>query len=844
MLNIENIYIRCENRNVSREYSDMQLGEKVQGADKEKNILVKEKLAHVDYMTKRCQSMREHIENVALFSQEICALSELKELVGLAALLHDAGKLASENQEDFENILEHGNEVHEQGLDHSTAGGRIAEEIVKEWPVSEFVSSLIYFHHGLTDSINLESGQSLREQRMKKEIAYDQVKAAFFQLYDEELLEKCGERAIQSYKEIFEKVNTFVKRCKLADRSCGNGYFYMGMYLRVSLSLLMDGDWTDTACFFQNLPLSKRISQEEIREIWQNCIGHFEQYMKHEIQNDPENGKQLNVFRQEISDCCKEAAEADQKLYRLTVPTGAGKTLSSLRFALYHAKKKQKQHIIYIAPYNSILEQNAEEIRKATGMPSAVLEHHCNVICEEGEEERYRALTETWDAPIIVTTAVQILNTLFSDQKSCIRRMHSLCNSIIIFDEVQSFPIKCMELFHLAVNFLSQFAETTVVLCSATQPTLIALKENNICECREMVGEPVKYAKEFKRVTVIDQTKIIPGGMNADDLRQFALEKSEEYRSILIIVNTVACALEVFQKLRDICSEEYELFHLSNNMCPKHKLDTLKNIKTALRNQAKKVICVSTQVVEAGVNFSFGCVIRSKAGLDHVIQAAGRCNRHKEFGKMGAVYIIQMSEEAEHLEHLREIRNTQTALQKVLDEFQLNPQQFDDALDSEKAVKGYYAAYYSQLRKDETKFPVEIYGTAATLADLLGENKIGQQQYQRAYGKRMRTKLPQAFQTAGHCFEVIEEQHKMSIAVPYEDEAKRLLNDLSQADIENKKEILRKLQNYMVGISESRKNKLENAIYENNEGVQILCDGYYDEKVGVIDEPKMAFYDL
>lgn len=131
---------------------------------------------------------------------------------------------------------------------------------------------------------------------------------------------------------------------------------------------------------------------------------------------------------QEISDSCKKAAGTDQTLYRLTVPTGAGKTLSSLRFALHHAKRLNKQHILYVAPFISILEQNAEEIRQAVGDTSVVLEHHCNVVVENGEEETYRSLTETWDQPIIVTTAVQMLNTLFSDQKSCIRRLHVLCD--------------------------------------------------------------------------------------------------------------------------------------------------------------------------------------------------------------------------------------------------------------------------------------------------------------------------------------------------------------------------------------------------------------------------------
>lgn len=618
------------------------------------------------------------------------------------------------------------------------------------------------------------------------------------------------------------------------------------MYLRVALSLLIDSDWTDTACFFQDVPLTKRISQEETQDIWQKCIDNFEQYLENQIRNNPNNGNQLNSFRQEISNLCRMAAEKDQKLYRLTVPTGAGKTLSSLRFALYHARKKQKHRIIYVAPFNSILEQNAEEIRKAIGIPSVVLEHHCNVICEEGDEEKYRNLTETWDSPIIVTTAVQLLNTLFSSQKSCIRRMHSLSNSIIIFDEVQAFPVKCTELFNLAVNFLSQFCEATIVLCSATQPSLALLKENNLCECQEMSGESEKYANAFKRVDIIDATELYLGGMEIQDLKEFTLEKTEKYQSTLVITNTISCALELFQELEANCSAEYEIYHLSNNMCPQNKLDMLKEIKKALKNKEKKIICVSTQVVEAGVNFSFGCVIRSKAGLDNVIQAAGRCNRHKELEGMGTVYIVKMSSEMENLTHLKEIRNAQAALQKVLEDYKLNPARFDYSLDSEKAVKAYYLNYRSQLKKDETKFLVNVDGVMMTLVDLLGDNRIGQQQYSRAHHeKKMRTKLPQAFLTAGENFEVISNDYKVNIIVPYESETDQLLDELVQASTEiEKKKILRKLQKYTVGISETRKNKLGNAVYENSEGVLVLCEGYYDEKVGVIDEPKLELYDM
>lgn len=809
--------------------------------DKENTkILITENLAHVDYESGRYQSMKEHSENVSFMAEDSCSLKEFKPLMALIGILHDTGKLGRENQEDFQNILEQGDESHKHGLDHSTAGGRLAQELIKEGPVAEFISTVIYFHHGMGDCISLDNGQSTQQHRNEKEIDYEWIKKEFFQTFDKEMIEEQCKKAIRSYRYLYDKVTSFYNKSRSLQRECGNGFFFMGMYFRVALSLLIDGDWTDTACFFQNITLTKRISVDETQEIWQKCIGNFEEYMERMIRNNPANGNLLNKFRQEISDSCRQAAEKEQNLYRLTVPTGAGKTLSSLRFSLYHARKMGKQHIIYIAPFNSILEQNAEEIRKAIGNPSVVLEHHCNVVCEEGEEERYRSLTETWDSPIIVTTAVQILNTLFSDQKSCIRRMHTLCNSIIIFDEVQAIPVKCMELFNLAVNFLSQFSNTTVVLCSATQPTLTKIEKNNVCECEEMAGIVDRYTEAFKRTNIIDVTGLYPGGMEIEDLSNFALEQTEWYQSTLIIVNTTTCALKTFQQLKKICPEGYVLFHMSNNMCPQHKLDTLEAIKRNLKDQSKKVICVSTQVVEVGVNFSFGCVIRSRAGLDNVIQAAGRCNRHKELEKMGAVYIVKMSDDAEKLGHLHEIRDAQNALQKVLDDFKSEPEKFKNALDSEEAIRAYYSNYYSQLRTNETKFPVDEYAT--TIIDLLGKNEIGQQQYKRTNGKQIRTKLPQAFLTAGKAFEVISNDYKEIVVVPYNDEAKELLSELSEEylDIERQRKILRQLQRYTVGISETRKEKLGNAIYEYCNGeVMVLCDGYYDEEVGVVDEPNM-----
>ena len=232
--------------------------------------------------------------------------------------------------------------------------------------------------------------------------------------------------------------------------------------------------------------------------------------------------------------------------------------------------------------------------------------------------------------------------------------------------------------------------------------------------------------------------------------------------------------------------------------------------------------------------------MRSKAGLDNIIQAAGRCNRHKELGRMGTVFIVQMSEKAEKLSHLQEIRNAQAALQKVLEDYKNNSLKFRDTLDSEEAIKAYYLNYYSQLRTNETKFLIDKQTT--TIIELLGENKVGQLQYIRRNGEKVKTKLPQAFLTAGEAFEVISNDYKVSVVVPYNDEARELLDKLSQdyLEIEEQKKILKKLQRYTVGISEKRKEKLGNAKYEICNGeILVLCDGYYDKEVGVVDEPNM-----
>lgn len=795
-------------------------------------------LAHVVPENKTTQSVREHLSGTMELAEKNCPLKILKNIVICEALLHDAGKLSKEFFEYMDDIRINGETARKRIIDHTSAGGRILVKLIGKNVTSEFIGTAVYSHHGLQDCINMESGNTLFEKRQEKEIEFETIQQRYFKIIDKTILKKYLAAAHDDLQNILQQIDNFVY-CTTG-RNCGNRDFYFGMFERLALSVLIDSDWTDTACFCQGETHPERISEERTQEIWKDSIVHFEDYMEHLTAS---GGKSpLNVYRNEISDLCFKAAAEANKLYRLTVPTGAGKTFSSLRFALYHAEKYHKRHVIYVAPYNSILEQNAEDIRQAVGNEDFVLEHHCNIFYEdENRELVYKKLTESWDSPIIVTTAVQMLNTLFSGQKSSIRRMYNLCNSVIIFDEVQAFPVRGTELFNLAVNFLTAFCNTTVVLCSATQPSLASLRENNLSDCIEMASPSGRYADAFKRVEIEDKTGLVPGGMQPKDISGFALEVFRKYGSVLIIVNTRKCARMIYEELKSVCSEKYELYHLSTSMCPKNRKDELAAIKQDLKDK-KPVICVSTQLIEAGVNLSFGCVIRSLAGLDSIVQAAGRCNRHKEL-ETGKVYIIRMAQDAECLDRLYDIRRAQGATEKFLYYFKMNPKDFGNSMDSEDSVTAYYEEYFHDSGTEPTKYSSRSCET--TLEDLLGRNRPGCGQYERKHGGR--DGMPfmcQAFATAGKEYKVIEGEAEETVIIPYDAMAEKAINVLENrfASLSEQKRAVRTLQQYSVGISGCLLKKLGRAVYKiDDTTVNVLSRDYYDKKEGVLEEPRNRF---
>lgn len=525
--------------------------------------------------------------------------------------------------------------------------------------------------------------------------------------------------------------------------------------------------------------------------------------------------------RQDISERCFQFADRAAEpvgACRLIVPTGGGKTLSSLRFAIHECRKFKMEKIVYVAPFMSILEQNSKDIREIAGAEN-FLEHHSNVLAQKKSAEElqaYELRTEKWDVPVLATTMVQFLQALFDGKNTSVRRMHRLCRSVIILDEVQSIPMKCTHLLNLAVNFLTKICGCTVVLCSATQPLLenseypMLLDENS-----SMTGA---YQKDFE---VLRRTELIPvsGTFSYDAAAEFCWEKFLEHQSLLVVVNTKASAQELFQRLQmeqEQSGQPMQLIHLSTHMCPAHRNKVIEQMRKALK-QHRPILCVTTQLIEAGVDVSFGCVVRSMAGLSNAAQAAGRCNRNGELKQLAPVYLLELSDEK--LGSLAEISLAQSVTRTILDSGN-----FADLL-SVEAMFAYFKKLHHDFEKDhKLSYPVGKHGEV-TLLELLSTDR-----------SRVRKPYPcskyalQAFATAGAAFQVIDDTAE-TVIVPYDDSAEemilRLNGDISFAEMH---QLLRQVQQYTISVYAGERKKLEESggLYPLRCGALALEKRFYD----------------
>lgn len=773
---------------------------------------------------KYIQTVEEHCRGVAEIAAELLRDIGLEKTAYLTGMVHDLGKFS----ENFKNYIEKaadGEKVQRGSVNHTFAGVRFLLEKHSDEQLSgfsdivlEILAYAVGAHHGLFDCVDDNNNNGFTKRIQKEGIDYLNAAQEFLKIC-------CSKQDIedllkQSEKEILPIFNKIEKLADNADAKIQNTQitFYIGFLARLILSAIIEADRSDTSQFMNGY---SEKTVKNISKIWINCIKNVEQKLSTMPLDKP-----INQTRAQISALCAEAGNLESGIYRLNLPTGAGKTLTSLRYALHHALKHNKKRIIFTMPLLSIIEQNAGIIHDYIGNEELILEHHSNIVetDENDELDKRELLVESWDVPIIITTMVQLLNTLFAGKTANIRRMQALCNSIIVIDEVQTVPDKMLSLFNLALNFLAKICNATIILCSATQPCF----EKTMYPLDKSVKDLITLTKEqetvFKRVRLEYK-----GEMDCEELADFAAGILEENNSLLLVCNTKNEAAVMFNLL---CSKikDVKAFHISAGMCTAHRKETIKEMQEALENKQQKVLCVSTQVIEAGVDVSFARVIRLLAGMDNIVQATGRENRNREFDGLAPGYIVRLKGEV--LKGLSEIEAAKNAAANLLVKYKNNPQIYDDDLMSAKAVNEYYKSLYENVKSGYHDFYIE--SVRDSILNLMSCNGNVDSEKIPEYNKYF---MHQALKTAGGLFTVFDES-SIDIIVPY-NRGKEIIQEVfavGDKDYEKLKAILKEAKLYTVSLFKYQKIKLEEQgalIFVPNAGVYILQDGYYDELTGL-----------
>lgn len=782
-------------------------------------------LAHIRNSDFAEQSVQTHLEEVSLIARQYGDSIDLGAHAELAGLLHDMGKFTQHFTTYLKNAV-FKQEISRKKIDHSTAGAKYLynnfynKNALQNYVIETIGMAILSHHSGLQNFVQLDFKPSDYLRRVTNEELphYDEVVRNF------ESIEGNAERVKALVKEATSEFREFSGKIK----SLAKPVIYLNLMQKLVFSCLVDADRTNTRRFEENdendLSKDKNVFSDGYNELMAQVSDWEQQHVT-----------PINQLRNELSENCDQFADKSSSIYTLTIPTGGGKTFASLRYALKHAKTQHKSRIIYVVPYTTILEQNAEAVRNIIKQPDAVLEHHANVIDDDNlddEMDYYRINNhkqlqlgrDNWDYPIIFTTMVQFLDAFFQKGTRKSRRLHNLTNSVIVFDEVQSVPYQHTELFNTAVNFLHTVGNSSIVLCTATQPAvdkmdLPIVLENNA----EMVPNLDETVEAFKRVSF--HNKVETDGWNTDQIGDFVEQLIQRLDSVLIILNTKTAVRKLYECLAE--HKEAYVVHLSTSMCPAHRKEKLTDIKRKLGNE--KVICISTQLIEAGVDISFESVIRSLAGLDSIAQAAGRCNRNKEV-EIGDVYLIRAKDE--RLSKLPEIRIGG----EVTENYILSDPQYADHLLSPETIKTYFTQFQAQAKREILKTPKGLDYELLALLDGSFASK-----------KQPQTKSAGMFKTIESYFEAISSP-TTGILVPFgegKDIIARLNEDIKDHALFNR--LMKQAQQYSVNLYDHElmtlgsKNLITPLFCE---AIYCLNDKAYNEQYGVTLEGQATLDDF
>ena len=747
------------------------------------------------------QTLEDHSQNVAKLAAEFAAPFGCSEAARLLGLVHDMGKAT----EEFQEYLKETNEVacneddegdafvRKHGPDHSTFGAQWLDRSVKG--LGRLLAYASAGHHsGIPDGISISGSVSALSSRLEKNLSI----------------------ASQPFNVDVDmrRLGAEVKSFLLPEDG-----FVSAFYLRMLYSTLVDADFIDTENFMDEERSSARASSAypAMTELLNRLERRYAE-IDRKVQESGAYESEVVRIRNEVrADCCA-AAELDPGLFTLRVPTGGGKTLSSMLFALRHVVKHHLDRVIVVIPFTSIIEQTADVYREVFGEGN-VLEHHCNVDLDSMSSQ-LRLAAENWDAPIVVTTNVQFFESLFANRSSRCRKLHNLARSVVILDEAQGLPTNLLKPCLKSLNELVVRYGTSVVLSTATLPVFFdksllgaaALAQGD-CAATDIVPASRKIEERLKRV----EARIVSGKISDDEL----LDELHDESCALVIVSTRRHARKLYLKAKARFAER-TVRHLSAQMCGQHRSDVLTEVKYCI---SKGIPCllISTQLIEAGVDIDFPCVCRELSGVDSLVQAAGRCNREGMLHGYGRFVVFESSEYDIPGGFLR------VAAQKGHETLGLAEHQ--ENMLGEESVAKYFKLLYADVQKGN-EAGMDKYGV---LSNLLPKRRP----------KTTDEMLAYKFRELGEKFKLIDTCN-CSVLVPYGEEGHSLCERLriTYAPLEQRL-LARKLQRYAVSLYGNEPiDKNGNLLAEKVHDcywVMTSSDQYYSSEFGVLTEPQDVF---
>lgn len=721
------------------------------------------------------EPLRQHLRLVAEGGSGLSGAAEFAAAFGaedwgrILGWWHDVGKYSTEFQHrlraanGFDAALETLSRV-----DHSTAGARHASAKAPG-AIGRILAYCIAGHHGgLPDFCSEDGGAELR-RRLSPDYAIPSWDAA----PDDVLNIPPPDRVPLRHPA----------------RSRQDGLFQLATFCRMLFSCLVDADFLATEQFMRPDSAAARPARAPTMVDLEGALTqHLNKFTS--LADETQTASSVNQLRAAVLAACREKALLSPGLFSLTVPTGGGKTLSSLAFALRHAVSHGLRRVIYAIPYTSIIEQNAGIFRKALSAAGddVVLEHHSNFDPENEKSPTGRLAAENWDAPVIVTTNVQFFESLFANKPSRCRKLHRIARSVIILDECQTLPATLLRPTLAMLQELARHYGCTIVLCSATMPAVTRREDFAIGleGVREIIDDSPGLFAALKRVEVQRA-----GPLKDDELAG----RLAELPQVLCVVNTKATAASLYRAVA--ARVDQGVFHLSAAMCPAHRESVLKRVKTALRARESCRV-ISTQVIEAGVDVDFPVVYRALAGLDSIAQAAGRCNRE---GRLPIGRVV------------------------VLDPEQGTPSLFRAAADAATEVAGLYGdwlsldaiAHYFRLVYWQRTADWDKHGTMR-LASIGTDG------------------LDIRFRSIAEAYRLIADD-QVPVLIRYDETAERLIDEVERSNEPPDQRMRRRLQRYTVNVQTPVALRMiaDQVLVEVHPGVNVLKGGRnYDRQTGIV----------